>query len=295
MKDRSAPAAATLIERDGDGRIKRLDLDPALAALEMVALDAKTREEVDKVLVARMTVLDRIVRDNFIAIAELGQANQAGDRKAARKLLAELYAKARPYLSRGPLVEELRPVLPAETHAKLSTLVNEYTKACIDDRAGRPGEDGQPQSRVGAVFAENLHVLGQEVRRSYERSVQSGGDEFDRLIKELGLTPEQEGKIRTRVTDAYLKSRGKPTKLEAAKLFLQSYQDLDAEQRQRLIRIINEKRALEREDKGPKPLTKPDAKSGARPDGDPTKKSEARPAYKSKSKPRSKPDASPKK
>lgn len=246
VQERATPSRATLIERDSDGRIRRLELDPALAALEKVALDKQTRERADKIVVARLTVLDRIVQDNFIAIAELAQAHQAGDKKPARKLLADLYTKARPYLDRGPLLEELRPALPADTHARLKIMVDEYTNACIDERMLGPDEHGKKPARIGAVFAENLHVLGQEVRRSYQRTVQAGGGELDQLIKDLGLTPEQEAKIRTRITDAYLDSQGKPSRVQQARVFLESYQDLNTEQRQRLVRIVNQKRAQER-------------------------------------------------
>ncbi len=66
------------------------------------------------------------------------------------------------------------------------------------------------------------------------------------LLIELQLSPEQEAKIRQRAIDAFQKAGGKLGERQKAAAFVELYQELDTEQRQRLIAIVNRKKAEEK-------------------------------------------------
>lgn len=235
----------TIVRRNAMGELARPERDPALEALDNLKLDKAARAKADDILAKRYTVLDDIVQENLLLINELNNARLAGNRDESRRLLRELYAKAKPYLDRGSLADELKPALSPDDHAKLVKMVDEYHQAAVAARIGTPGDDGRPMDRARAEIAERLAILGIEVKRSYERRVQSGGRDFDKLLADLQLTPEQEGKIRQRAQDAYLASGGKPGKGQVAKVFLESWQDLTTDQRQQLMKLLRERRQAE--------------------------------------------------
>lgn len=244
----------TIIRRDASGKIVRHDRDPALEALELLKLSGPAAARAEAVVVKRYAALDRFVQDNLLLIAELGQANQSGDKASTRRLIAQVYQRARPFFARGSIADELKPVLDDADHQRLVRLVQEYRDACIAERMQGVNDEGRKYSTLEASMTEQLLVLGLEVRRSFERSVEQGGREFDALIKRLQLSPEQEGKIRQRVQDVYLGAQGKPTRLQVARAFLQSYQELDQTQRAELIKAISEQN---RTGKPSAPATRP--------------------------------------
>lgn len=236
---------STIVQRNAMGTLIRHERDPALEALDKLKLDTETRAKADEIIAKRYTVLDNVVQDNLLLLNELNNARLAGNRDESRRLLRELYAKAKPYLDRGSLADELKPVLTADQHARLVKMVEEYQRAAVKDRIGAMGDDGEPMTQAKADITERLTQLGIEVRRSYERRVQSGGREFDKFLADLNVTPEQEAKIRQRVQAAYFDAQGKPGKAQIAKVFLESWQDLSTEQRQQLMKILRERRQAE--------------------------------------------------
>jgi hypothetical protein len=257
--------ARSLVEHDPMGKLVRLERDAALEALDRLELDDATRAKVDQIVTARLAVLDTIVQDNILLLASLNNARMSGDRAEGRKALAQLMGVARPYLARGTLVEELRPALSADQHAELKRMVDEYHAAAVEARIGEPGDDGRPANRAQAEITERLNQLGVEVRRSYERRVASGGQELDDFLAKLDLTPEQEGRIRKRIEDAYIGAAGKPSRAQIAKVFLESWQDLTTAQRQKLMQVMREQRQYERTPAPPPPPTPRPAPKDANP------------------------------
>lgn len=246
----AAPARQTLVEREFDGRLKRLDIDPAIAALGLLGLPDEQRNAADKVVNERYTMLDALVREHGVEIFTLSQdlktARESGDRAGARRALAGLAKLARPVLVRGRLSDEIGAALPVERRDEFAAIVEEYSAAAVADRMSRTDEFGENPTRPQAETAEALANMGQEFRGAYERTIKASGGEFDRLLKELDVTPEQEGQIRAKVTDLYLHSKGAPGRLRVAGAFLDSYRVLNAEQRMKLAHIISERSAEER-------------------------------------------------
>lgn len=240
------PTKNTLIERAFDGKLKRPETDPVLAALSRLELDAPTREAVDTVIAQRNAVVDRLVLDNLSDIVNLAQARQSGNKAELRSALTALYAKAQPLLTRPRLLDELRPVLPSEKFSELSRIVSDYYKLAIKERLEEPGPIAKSPGSSGAVAAELLNTFGQELKRSYDRVFTSRKDEFEALLKSLTLSPEQDAKVHQIVIDLIQKTQGKPTRQQLARAYLDVYQQLDAEQRRLLTARAFEDRKLER-------------------------------------------------
>lgn len=253
------PKDASLVQRDFSGKIKRLDTDPTLAALEKISLTPEEKAAAEKIITERNTILDRLVLDNLQELVALNGARQAGDRAGARAKLADLLEKMKPLTSRGRLVDELKSVLPESKHAELVRLTGEYTQASIADRMENPEAQGEMGAalakrtrnpRAGAAAAEFLENFGQEIKRSYERVLGSRAKDFDKLINQLQLSPEQEAKVRRIATDLIQKANGKPSPRETTRAFFEIYRELDVDQRQILRDRIREQRGERPEQSG---------------------------------------------
>lgn len=250
----------SIIEREFDGRLKRLEQHPVLVALDRMSLSPESRAKVDEVLQRRNSALDTLVRDNLKLIIELGLANQAGDKAASQALLAELVQKAQPFLQRGPLLNELRDALPAAQYRELRNVVEEYFEA---SRSAAKNDASGKRDRFGSLVAMSFEGVQYELKASYERVVQGPGDEFEKLIKELNLSPEQESRIRQKAVDFVQKTYGKPTKGQQVKIFLEIYGELTPEQRRILSRRIGQERRDEIAAKRhSQPRATPDADDG---------------------------------
>ena len=234
--------ARTLVSRDYQGKLVRLEVDPAQAALDLIELDPKDREAAHKIILERDALIDKLVFDNLKTIAELAQARQAGDAETTSRLIKDLWDKSAPWRERGRLADELARVLPDDKARQLKSLVDEYVRAAVEDRRAQPGKDGKAPGALGAVLAEGLEGFGREIKRSYERVFLSQAKDFDALIAKLQLTPEQESKVRQLVGDLFQKTYGKPTKAQSSKVFLQVYALLDPEQRRMLAEQIGRDR-----------------------------------------------------
>lgn len=237
-------AKASIVEREFDGKLKRLEQHPVLVALDKLELTNEQRAKATEVVVSRNTQLDTIVRDNLRGIIEAALARQAGDQAAAQAKFGELLKKARPFLDRGTLLSELRPALPTEQYEQLKHAVDEYNAAAAQDAMNAPG--AKRQNRIGAALAQGFEGFGLEVKASYERVFADRNKEFEELLQHLDLSPEQESKVRQKVIDLVQKTYGKPTKAQQVRVFLDIYGELTPEQRKKLAQRIGEERQAER-------------------------------------------------
>jgi hypothetical protein len=228
----------SLVEREFSGRLKRLEVDPAQAALALLRLSPEEKAATDRILDERAAIMDKIVTDNLREVVEMAQAFAANDQAAGLRLAGELYRKAEPFVMRGRLVDELSAVLSEENAAELRRLTQEYWRAAIEESALEQGAGGRPRGRMGAVMHQRLTTLGHEVRQSLERTVIAQGREFEALLGRLGVTPEQESVIRAAVEEAYVATMGKPTRVQQVAAFLKVYGVLNPEQRRELGRAI---------------------------------------------------------
>ncbi len=254
-------ATHTLIQREFDGRIKRLDVDPALAAIERMELDDATREQIDQIVAERNAIIDRLVQENIGELAGLANASQGGDKARAMQGLRSMLELAKPFRDRGRLIEEIAPILPETERAEARRLVNEYWRAIVRERMeiGPPDEPGKKINFMQASATEMLLAFGQEGKNAFERTIGQQGKQFESLLKKLNLSAEQESKVRALVQDN-VSQRLKPSadgktsgyaeptgidKLRNAGRIMEIYGMLDADQRRILLREMRSMRAYE--------------------------------------------------
>jgi len=122
---------------------------------------------------------------------------------------------------------------------------NQY-RAIVDEywAALEANAESAPAGPMGRRQGAAVQVMGQEIKRSFERVVGQGRERLDAMLAELQLTPEQEAKIRTTIMDAYLQAQGKEqSRMQRLKLFRQIAEDLTPEQRSRLRELVQTQRA----------------------------------------------------
>lgn len=230
----------SLVERDVEGKIVRLQMQPAEAALKLMKFDEATQKKVDEIVLRQTAALDGVVRDNLEAIAKIAGLNQAGNKAEALAAFKELFDKSDVLRRRGGLINQLTGVMSDEQAAELRELVGDYYKARLAEEQEIAKAKGEKYSGVKFTLTEQLQILGQEIKRSYERVFGQQAKEFEELLKTLNLTPEQDAKIHQIVGDSFQKSYGKQSEAEKARVFLRVWEELDTEQRKIVWEKIKE-------------------------------------------------------
>ncbi len=262
----------TLVERDFEGKLRRLEVSPALAALELLSLSDEERKATQQIIDERNMLMDELVQDHLKEISQLAGAFQSGDRAAGMKLLKPLIEGSAELRARGKLVDELAGVLSESNAKELQRLTTEYTRALVSERMkdGNPQQPGKKLSRLEAGGFEYLAGFGQEIKRSYERVFALQAKDFDDLLAKLSLTPEQESKIRGMVTDLVQKTYGKSTQAQQTKVFIDVYAVLDEDQRKVLLEEVRKRQGLRAVNRGNRSSeSQSDAASGKRAPGKP--------------------------
>lgn len=285
-------ARPTLIHRELDGSIKRLDTAPAEAAVRLLKLDDATRAKVDAILAEQSAAWDALIRTNLKDVARIAQefadlrAGQAPSKEPAKapssapapdndsmtaptapttprttrraalgkaadllRDLRELLAREpeappgtterpRSLTARGPLATQLAAGLTAAQAADMNALIKEYTDARAAELVTASKSSPQPLTTAQASTRVMLESLGQDFRRAYDRVVGQASRDFDALIRELTLTPEQESRVRQIVGDSFQKSYGNATAAERSRIFTEVIQVLTPEQRTQLAKRI---------------------------------------------------------
>lgn len=234
----------SLVERDFAGKLKRLEVDPAQAALPLLDLNAEEKAATEKILNERAAIMDTIVTDNLREVVEMSQAFAARDAAAGLRLAGELFRKSGALVDRGRLVDELAGVLTEANAAELHRLTNEYLRAAIEESAQQNGVNGRPRGRQGAVAYERLAGWGNEIRLAFERTIVARGRELEDLLKQLGATPEQESKIRAVIEETYVATFGKPTKAQQTAGFIKIFGLLNDDQRAQLRKRLADQPGL---------------------------------------------------
>lgn len=269
----------TLIERDFDGKVKRLDISPEEAAVSLLTLTPEERAGADAAISARAADMDALVTAHLLDIIRISgqfQAPRPGDRAAA---IRESLQLAKPILDKGRLIDRISSALPESQRDAYLALVDEYKKAVGDEEIvlARQGKSNDlefaadvakdPKNLIGhrirARIKLELESFGKEIQRSAERIIaekQSQGNDF---LSKLSLTPEQESSIQAIYADLAGKYGLKePPKQVQALLFVKVLQILTPEQRkQALVLIRDQERQKELDAK----LSKATKRSGSPP------------------------------
>lgn len=225
--------APTLVERDFDGRLKRLEGLPVEAALDRMNLTGDERDAALKPLRARSLAIEKILRENLKLVIDAQAAFKPGDDGRGQRAVVRLYELAQPVLG-GPKPLDLAAAELDDDHAReLRRIVGEYTKAAVEDRmAGHV--DGKKADRFGAFVAENAATVFKEIELAAKRVFEGGDRDFQELSRKLELTPEQESKIQAMFIEMATAQNGPPDKMKQLQAMLSAYALLTDDQRARL-------------------------------------------------------------
>lgn len=247
--DRAA-GLPSLVRKDFDGKLVRLEAPPAELALDQLDLPADVRARIDQALAERAAILDKVVRENIGLLMRLGAAGDSGRPGEAIRLLGELLAKLQPLSQRGSFEDEAARLMPQPQQDRYKAIIREYYDAVALDGVWDKGRVS-PGPRTGAIAAENLRLLGRQAERSFQRQFGQGEQDFERLLADLNLRPEQEQRVRELVRSTYERTLLNPSEGDKLRLFMSIMAWLDLDQQQRLVRIIRDSKAEKTDKPGP--------------------------------------------
>jgi hypothetical protein len=234
-------ASSGIVEYDMAGKVVRLDVPPAEAALGKLKLDEATRKAADKVLLDRSAALDKFVQNNLLDLAATANAFQSGNKVEGLHLLNELRDKSPELNETAKLPQKLSAALPKEQGEKLRSMVGEYNQAIIKEETDAATAVGTKPKAPGLyAVAENLRVMGLELKAAYERVIGQQTKEFEETLKALNLSAAQESRIRGIVGDAFQANKGKYSAADKTKVFWKVWAELEPAQRQELARRMRE-------------------------------------------------------
>lgn len=234
----SREGKTSLVERGADGKVKRLEEWPALAALRKLKLDDATRKAVQKLETEQAAAMDKFLSENLLEIAAVANAFQSGDTQEGLAGIKKLQADHPALDDRTRLSQKLGKILTKEQDAEMRAMIQEYWNALVQEESESAKTRGEKASAGKIAGAESLRLLGSDIKASYERVIGQQVKDFDDFIKKLGLNPEQEGKVRRVVDDAFAKSKGDKKKVNKSEVFWKIWKELDAKQRNTLVELF---------------------------------------------------------
>jgi Spy/CpxP family protein refolding chaperone len=141
----------TLVKRDFEGKLERIEARPEAAAAELLTLTPDQRAMVNEVLERRSADVVKLTEENYELFLKLQGARQGGDRKEMTTLMRDFRGVAEPLL-KPSLFHQVRDVLPPEQRAEFARLVDEYLEALAaePDPMGMGMQRGQRRGSTDA-------------------------------------------------------------------------------------------------------------------------------------------------
>mgnify|MGYP005839972309 CR=1 FL=1 len=225
----------SLVHVDYEGRVRRLDVPPEEAALELLGLDAGTLAAARRVISERAAVVDRIMLENIDLFQRFAAAEQVSDRIEQLRLFLEFVRVTEPLRRRGTLGEELRAVLPEGARSRFDRLVNDYWRAVAADRVERAKAEGATVRLGEAMRQERFDALGREFERSFARLSASESFFVEYLLRGLGLSEHQEQRIRAILGEYDARAMRGATEAEQVEAFIGVIALLNEKQREAFL------------------------------------------------------------
>jgi len=236
-------SAATIVVRTFEGRIVPVEGEPEAAALRVLSLDDAQREAVAAIVARRISFFDELVRTHLPelerGIAGLGRiehAKNGSQRWAAISEFARAWEAFAPWRERGTVIDEASELIPESMRRRAQRMSLQYHAALTKERASDLGlKSSTPQVQVQV----RLESFGAMVQAAFDRMQRSGDADFERLSRELRLTPEQTERARTLFSDLALRElRREATGWHRFQAFSEFMSELAPEQRARAWRYI---------------------------------------------------------
>ncbi len=250
----------TIVRRDFQGKLERLEERPEIAAVRMLPLDEATRAKVDAIIAERAVVVSQITLEHYELFAKFQGAFAPGpvsaeSRRERVALVRELREVAKP-LFEPAFVETLAKAMPEEHGNELREMVGAYREAVMASDAaerggqtetrdetmmsgeaegakaadeekspteGRRGGRGDRMRRAIDAQVYEVRLVGREMGKSFQTFIADKQQRAEDLYALVDVTPEQRAKI-----DAIVRKDG-----EAAALM-----PTDAQRRERFQKIL---------------------------------------------------------
>jgi DNA-binding MarR family transcriptional regulator len=243
----------SIIERNFDGSLARLEVRPEQATVDLLTLTPEQKQAVAGLFERRAKEVSKILYDHFDTFLAVQAARQGGAmRRPDNKERDELAVKMRELrdaaddagLIRPPLEEQVAAALPEEQRAEFRRIVDEYMVAMEEQaqrdmggygqgaftRPGNPTADG-PRRGPNVRERAEMNLLLREVARTLGAQVQERKEQTEALLKAVEATPEQAAKIQAILREAGEKNRGRPSPEQRAEVFRKILDVLTPEQR----------------------------------------------------------------
>jgi hypothetical protein len=144
-----AAGGATIVVRDFSGKIKRPDMRPEVAALQVLSLSPAEREATGQVLAQRAAMLDTLVRENIDLLLRAQTARESDDRAEKQAVLKETTRVFAPLGEGGTLEVKLAAALEPANATKFRAVLREYWRARAREAA--PQRDDKPPPKKPAA------------------------------------------------------------------------------------------------------------------------------------------------
>lgn len=249
------PTGKTLVERNFDGSLVRLDERPERAAVGLLTLSSEQKEPIGRLFEERGAAVSKLLYDHFETFLAVQAARQGGafrpggdskEREQLASKMRELHdAAAEAGLVRPALVEQVAKILPEDQAPEFRRLVSEYVTALEAQaqremggtqgaftRPGSPTPDGARRGYGPGAERTEMNLFLREMARTLGGLVQERKERTEALFKAVDATPEQRTAIEKMLRDGAEKSRGRqPTPEQRAENFRKIMELLTPEQR----------------------------------------------------------------
>ncbi|MBL8990814.1 MAG: hypothetical protein JNJ48_04450 [Phycisphaerae bacterium] len=243
----AAKAPTTLVKRDFDGKLERLDRRPEAAALDLLGLTAEERSGADKLLAERAAKVSVLLADHYALFLSLQGARQGGAGAEELRPKMREFREAAGGLIDPPLAQQVAATLPEGKRAEFSRLVGEYIRAMSEEeaasrRGGEPAMEGdrpagrRPERAGAAPMRMELNLLLRETARTLNAMVTERRERMDEVLKAVEATDEQAEKIRRLARENAAEGGGmKQTEAQRAELARKILEVLTPEQRRKWV------------------------------------------------------------
>ena len=228
----------TLVVYEYGGTLQPLGLPPAEAALDLLDLDTETAERIARVLTERAMLAEQLIIDNFDLVSQ-GETIDSSENELEKGLFVfQVLQALYPLIERGPLEEEIRPLLPPMIAHEYNAILNEYWRALGKSRVEEAKAKGYTLRLRKAIREARAQQIEKEVELAAERALESERFAIDYLLKGLDLTDAQQARIKTLIIDYTTRTMGDASEQDTERLFGEVLAYLNETQRTIIIERI---------------------------------------------------------
>lgn len=233
--------ARSLVQRGFNGTVEPLTIEADTAAIGLIDLTEEQRAEFERIAAERSGIFSKAIREHLDLLMELGGIDAKEQPAEFLRILTRVGEALSEYRARGTMMHEMSPYLTAEQRREVRRLMGEYLQARTETIRRETGPD-TPWAAIAIRL--QVETLGAMAKSAIESAAAMGSAMFDALSERLGLTPDQQAKIRKIYEPIAIKEfQGKPVgRIARVRALFQISHLLTEEQMVRLVEYTREER-----------------------------------------------------